>query len=283
VATRLFSGAGDEIRLSPGGASAVPNGTFTVAAIFRKNSLTIPSSQALLAWQPNATSNYLFFGLNGSDPLLSQDGGGNVHNIQHGTLGTAYNSLAAGTWVLLAVSWNGTTGAAGSKFYGYSANSDGSWTALSGNNSAGSDTIAGWTNQGSLTGVSGSYIAVGQVEDVADLAANLALEGAWSGVLTATEVAALASSTRKTSDWWNVNTGNRPKGLWEYNGTVAAGIADVTGGGATQSAITGTTQDSTDVVGGWTYDAQGGQTAGVDAILDAQWTDVGATFQATAV
>jgi hypothetical protein len=205
-----------------------------------------------------------------------------VHNVQHDNLGVPIANAAAGTWMLLGVSWNGTTGAAGSLFYGYTANSDGTWSAMANNATAGTDLTAGWTNQGNLS-AGGSYIAVGQVEDVNDLNANVAVMAGWNKVLTTTEVTAVVTSTRKTSDWWNAST-NRPKFLWEFNGTVAAGVSDVTGGGATQSAITGTTQDTTnDVLGGWSYDAQGGQTAIVDAVLDAQWTDVGTTFQATAI
>lgn len=282
MATRLFSSAGDEIRFSPGGASALPNGSFSIFVIWRKPIATLSAGEALVAFQPDATSNKLFFGLNGSPPLLSQDFGGAVHNVQHDNLGIPIQAAAAGTWMLLGVTWNGTTGAAGSVFYGYTANSDGTWSAMSNNATAGTDLTAGWTTQGTLSG--GAYIAVGQVEDVNDLSGNLAVMGGWSGVISGTPLSNVVASTRKTSNWWSADTANRPKFLWEFNGTVAAGVSDVTGGGATQSAITGTTQDTTnDVLGGWTYDAQGGQTAIVDAVLDAQWTDVGTTFQATAI
>lgn len=65
------------------------------------------------------------------------------------------------------------------------------------------------------------------------------------------------SFVSKTSDIWNAS-GGRPKAIWELNqASTATSVLDITGGGADQTALSGTTVSTTNDPPGFTFDGLG--------------------------
>lgn len=85
---------------------------------------------------------------------------------------------------------------------------------------------------------------------------EIAVLAVWNVVLSDAQIEELWAN-RRTSDWWN-NSAGRPRALWEFaQADVATPVADLSGNGATQNAIVGTTVVTNDDPPGWVFDGTG--------------------------
>jgi hypothetical protein len=119
----------------------------------------------------------------------------------------------------------------------------------------------GWTQAAATTNVLNDDAAVpgGTVRFAASSNCRMAVAAVWNVALSDVQVQAL-STNLKTADWLNTSlVGTAPQGLWEFNqASTGTAIQDLTGGGANQSAITGTTVTTGDDPPGWTFGTGGG-------------------------
>jgi hypothetical protein len=123
------------------------------------------------------------------------------------------------------------------------------------------------------------YVCIGERNDLDDLDANVVSTAVWKGrTATAANLATMVAGKR-TADVQGFDASTLIH-LVDWNALVGGVYDDMSSNNVDSNVINGTSIDSV-YDPGWTFGL--GQTAVVDAILDAQWTDVGATFQATAV
>lgn len=129
-------------------------------------------------------------------------------------------AMTAGAWYLIAASKASGTAAARIHLYAYATNT--------------------WTHENGGTAIANSGVAntqanIGCSNAAANFAnADIAAVGVWNVALTDSQVEALAYTLPA---WFAV----QPKGLWILDqAATAMGVPDLSGGGANQTAITGT-------------------------------------------
>lgn len=100
--------------------------------------------------------------------------------------------------------------------------------------------------------IAGGHISLGQSVDVAsDFVGLLALAGVWDVQLDDGDIEDLAANLA-TADW--LNHASAPIGLWQLNqASTAEDVLDLTGGGADQVGLTGTSVDAENDPPGWEF------------------------------
>jgi hypothetical protein len=242
----LFNGTTDVIKCSLG-AAGVGAGPVTYAAVWKIGA--VDSS-----WRGIMSVNQS----GGTEALGMERSNGNflAMTVTQSAQAASSNSIIGTTgWVLTTVTKATGTVAPHVCTYGFTG---ATWT----NQSAGSTLADG-------PSVSGGNLTFGGVGNApADFfSGKLAVAGIWNIDMYAaagsayTYINALTTNL-KTSDWWNSAAG-RPVGLWEFNqASTGTSVPDLTGGGANQSAISGTTVSTGDDPPGWTFDGTGGAASG---------------------
>jgi hypothetical protein len=117
-----------------------------------------------------------------------------------------------------------------------------------------------WSNQTATSSANadGASVAGGTMTFGSATAGRIAVAAIWNVALTLAQAEAL-STNLQTADWQNTAlVGTAPQGLWEFNQTsIATNVQDLTGGGANQSSIVGTTVTTGDDPPGWTFGTGG--------------------------
>ena len=95
-------------------------------------------------------------------------------------------------------------------------------------------------------------IAIGKDEYTGKPQSRWASMGYWNALFSDAMVDELIAN-RRTRDWYDHSAG-KPMGLWDFNqAAVGTAVTDLTGGGADQTAIVGTTVVSGDDPPGWEF------------------------------
>jgi hypothetical protein len=113
-----------------------------------------------------------------------------------------------------------------------------------------------WVHEDAATAVgNGANVTGGQIwHGTLDASTNtldgkLAVTGLWGSVLSDANVEALETG-RATQRWMDL----APLGLWDFNqGSTAIPVRDVTGGGADETSVTGTTVVTGDDPASWIF------------------------------
>jgi hypothetical protein len=242
VAVREFDAVDDGIRCAVGAAG-----------------VTGPSSMLLLAkvlgdgsWQGGmglwTSGNTPTITLQRSDSLTTPANSIRYVLTQSSDVGAITWNVAAG-WVL--IGFSKASGSAIPTMHLYSFSS-GLWT-----HTAAAAAIANGTS------VAGGTIRFGiQGTDTGNM--RIAAAAVYDVALTNANVDAITAAGLKTSSLYRA-AGTTPKGLWEFNqASTATNVVDLTGGGADQNAITGTTVITGDDPAGWTFDGIAGLTPTID-------------------
>lgn len=247
---RNFDGANDSIHMSAGGLQSSTFGTFAI--ICKRNGTTFH----------NLMTGHTSGGTSRMGLEIEDNGSGNHLQLQYdGTFvstGAGITIVNADGWVLLAAGKaTGTTTPRGHK-YVYSSNT---WT-----HADFSGTATNWTSIGS-TGT----MRFGEWEGADDFNGDIAAAGYWSGRnLADAEVELLAVSLQ---GWF----ATAPDALWLFDQqSTTQNVVDLMGGGANQSALTGTTVSTNSLpIFGYGHEvvvlsssaAAGGGTVNADAAL----------------
>jgi hypothetical protein len=110
-------------------------------------------------------------------------------------------------------------------------------------------------NSGDAGVLSTTRIAVGKDEFFNFGAMRLAVDARWTAEMSTAQVQELTANLR-TSDWQSNSVGSLAL-LHQWNqGSVSEPVQDLTGGGANQDAIAGTSVVTDDDPPGWTFDGQ---------------------------
>jgi hypothetical protein len=209
---RTFDGANDSIHTSPGALASMTFGTFAI--VCRRNSTAYNNLMTL-----HTSGGVSRLGLE----IESTGDGNNLQWQYDGSfVASTFTIVNADGWVLLAMGKaTGTTTPRCHK-YVYSTNT---WTHQDAAGTATNSTAVGGTGT----------MRFGEWEGSDDLNGDIAVAAAWSGRnLTDTEVEQLAHSLQ---GWCAL----APDALWLFDqAAVSQNLLDLTGGGANQSAITGT-------------------------------------------
>lgn len=245
--SRQFNGTTDKIVCSIGGCNLT--GALTWVFLFRRN-----STAAYHALGATLTSG----GVPASTLEIESNGSGNKFELGRDdtvfvtSTGATFSTLT--NWYIVAVSKG--AGAVTARIHYFNVTGGGAWT-----HSDFNATLDNAASQAGGTVNFSNYKAAAQDPFNGWLAAA----AVWAGTALSDSQAAELSTNLKTSDWWN-NSAGHPAGLWQFNGTVAAGITDLSGNSANQSSISGTTQDTGTDPPGWSYDGIGGTGATVNAV-----------------
>lgn len=239
---RRLSGAAEAVRFSLG--SCVASGGVTLAVVVRRS--------AAATWYSLLGG---FTSAGAAGPALEVDGtiAPNKPAYSPHTGGSSGGTALSSTltdWMLVAVTVPGPASNAG--------------TVYTANVTTGAAIASGTTNNGTQStpisfieaGCWESLSGVGTGQD--DLNGWLAVAGWWNSVLTSAQIDALRTN-KATSDW--INHAVAPAAVWQFDGSVATAIQDLTGNGANQSSIAGTTQDTAADPPGWAYSGAGAAAA----------------------
>lgn len=216
---RTFDGSDDVIRFSIGGLSAQTAAGTWAAVCQRTNDVNFHS---ILGLHNSGATNTHYFQITPTDNLVLGANG-------VGEATSAFTVTSADGWVFVAATKvSGTTTPRFHKLV-YSTNA---WT-----HSAGSGSFA----NGTAPGASGYAETSWQGGDL--FQGDLAAIGVWSSDLGDAQVEGLAFSL---ACWW----ASAPQAMWvmDQSATTQA-VADMTGGGANQSSLTGTAVASSSVPG----------------------------------
>jgi hypothetical protein len=229
MAVRTFNGSTDFVRTSIGGLSAATYGTY--AAIFKVDDTAVArslfvfldSGQSFL-WHPYQVSN--------SDLM-----------VFHGNTDSRTAAIPQGVWVTMVV--RKVTGSALPRFSHYNHNT------------------TTWTHQlGDATSGDGTAPTSGFINTATDGSASEPWDGAiavtagwsntvvWSADTTGDAQIEAAGLEVSLQNWVDQS----PDMLIPWNPTVGAGIADISGNGANQVAISGTTQTVGDDPPGFSFE-----------------------------
>lgn len=234
-ATR-FDGANDNIITSLGGlGSTLPFTNMTLMAIVRT-----PNTLSDGSWQATgpcirANSTSARYGLERNTANQLTPG-----NDATTTSAAAATFSSGDGWSLIAVSHTNTNG--------------GAPLIVCGSNLAGTITWKSGTGSTlAIPAASAQDVMFGEWGNlVDDLNGWLAAAAVFDQALTLAQIQECAAN-RRTSDIWN-NSAGRPKALWQFNAT---GVTDLTGGGANETARSGTTIDAAETPP-WSFDGLGG-------------------------
>lgn len=222
--SRLFDGIDDVITFDVGGAASIPTAAMTWAVIWKPGS---SHRGGLLDATATGTRQL------GINPFDSN--AGDVFFALNGSTSLDYGAYIGG-WALLAFTKAAGNATVRSHTYVYSS---ATW--------AHTDLAA--VNVRSAV----DTFAVGSFDGGQWLNGRLAAMGMWAG--TALSDAQLETLTGRLKAWVDL----APSSLWAFNqASVATAVTDLTGGGANQTAITGTTVSS-DEPAGWSYSTTSGR------------------------
>lgn len=206
---RAFDGSDDYLAVAAGGTSAIDGGPVTVAVIVKLASHDVGG---VLTARPAAGGFTWALAVSGGDWYY---GAGDIMNI--------FAASTADGWTLVAVTKAGGVATPRGHKYVYGTNT---WT-----HANGAGTVS---DAGAALGSDGT-IEFGRWDNYSEYAtADIAVGAVWDRVLTDAEVELLAHSLTS----WSAAA---PAGMWilDQSATTQT-VADATGGGANQTAITGT-------------------------------------------
>lgn len=242
MTVRVFSNS--TITIDEGILDAIPNGAWTFAAIFKRSGSTTDGTQFLLSLHSSVGSNQrLAFSYNSSSALQVTLGG-----ITR-TFGASF-TISNDTWYCWVVrKADGDSVTPTANLYNYTTASWAGWTNGSGTLDDNADTIV----EGYFGNAPGGFPLNGKI----------ALMGMWSTTLSDTNGETLESAA---ANWDSLN----PDALWPFTqASTSDPVLDFTGNGADQTAISGTSVDTTDNASG--YDPTlGGTTISPSGIASAE-------------
>lgn len=235
MAVRVFDGTDDELTCLPGATVGMDFGPATTVALIKRNSTN--SVGFIIA--ANAPNNFTF-ALHYYMWVDTTTNLGRTNNNGTPDLASpAIPWLNADGWVLIAMTK--ADGTVTPRFHHYNLGT----TTITRSDGAS-------TQADSTTMASTGRWKFGRDEHSNVWGGKLAVTAVWNGALSDAQVDELYANLR-TSDWLT-NSAGAPLALWEFNQTsVATPVPDATGGGATQSAIVGTSVDTGDDPPGWTF------------------------------
>lgn len=221
---RTFAGTTNRITVALGG-TGVTFGPGTVAAIVRRT--TDGTLQVINYSGGNSGTNRLQFGILATNTIqLRQDAA---------TTNSAVTVTAADGWVLIAATK--ATGTVAVRFHKYVFSTN-SWTHQNGGSIANSGTMTGSSYIGDFNGGGSCFVG------------DIAAMGRWSVEMSDAQVESLPLSLQA---WF---AAGQPAGLWLLDQSATAQtVIDLSGGGANQSAINGTSV-SAQSVPGFSYGAR---------------------------
>jgi hypothetical protein len=254
MAVRTFDGVDDAIIMLPGTAQSMAAAPFTFAVLFDRDESEAGAVDPLLTFVANATTTSNGFISGVCSFNVDNNTNGNTMEVYIGASNT--NSIATTTilnadgWVLAVVTK--ASGTVAPRFHRYRL------TAADIVRANGGTAVANGT-----TPTSSFRFEVGKDDIFNDAQLHLAVAACWDVALTDGQVDELYANLA-TADWYN-NSGGTPVALWEFNqASTATAVTDLTGGGADQTAIAGTTVNTTNDPPGWTFG------------LEAEWPPEGA-------
>jgi hypothetical protein len=213
VARDFERGSSEYIHTSIGALDHTGSGGNTMAVVARFESFNTISTLLALSNSTPAFRVRLGHASAGGSLFLEINGGAN----------SSYGAgLALSTWYLLAVTKPGGSSVARFHVLDMAA---GTWTHANGTGSSGDHGAPGGTG----------IVQIGRNNAANHFDGRMALAAAWKRELSDAQVESLGGGFRA---WLS----QKPDGLWPLNqGAVGTGVVDWTGGGANQSAISGTT------------------------------------------
>lgn len=221
----IFDGADDVVDFSIGGCSST--GTWTLVSVVEFNAGV--SWQSLLSLDIAATGSEIAIGRSGSSGQIAAFRGGGA-----GGIADAISVSSSDNWALIAAS-KATAGTTTVRLH--KGVVGGAWTHTDG------ETLANVSAQES--------IRFGAIDSSDFFAGKCAVIAKWNTGLSDANLESLLTSFTRT-DWLALS----PAGLWDGYDQFAT---DRTGGGATRTAIVGTTVETGDVPTGWaSWDGGGG-------------------------
>jgi hypothetical protein len=239
MAVRLFNGTTDAIVCLPGAAASMAAAPFTYAALMKRNDTAL---QPIMAFANNATTTSSTFS-NGLATTRVQAAATN--NFYTACVADSIPTLAvvnADNWVLLVA-----TKASGSVAVNHHRYVLGTATMT---RAAGGAIADGAAPSGTFR------FAFGKDEFTNFGAFYLATAAVWSVALSNAQVDEITSAL-STASMFN-NSAGVPKALWDFNqASTATPVPDLSGGGADQTAIAGTTVDTGNDPPGWTFGLTG--------------------------
>ena len=228
MAVREFDGVNDRVVVDNGAVTSIANGAFSMVVVVRPLSLAV--GEAFMSCQAPGTSNIVA-------ALYDNSGGQAAWGDDSDYISLGGVGLTAASWQVYGISKAaGTTTIrflrctlGGSPFHGNSGGTS------DGNAVAATEIEFGSTRNGAFTSWKDMRLAVAAV---------------WQGTaLSDGQFDSIVDSTQDIADL-------SPTGLWDFNqASTATNVTDLTGGGADQTAIAGTTviADGVDDPPGWTF------------------------------
>jgi hypothetical protein len=238
VAVREFDGTDDAIALLPGALATATSGPYTYAVLAKRQE---NSENGLFAIGPSFTVSGSAFSVGKASMWC-----GNTTSTGVKMQTTATNCTSTLLWTQ-ADDWcvivlTKATGAVTPRYHKRVLGT--STTTRQSSAANGSD----------LAFASGDRIVIANDQFANRFAMRLAVFAFWPVTMSDGEVDALWAGLA-TNDWYNHSVGT-PLGLWEFNqANVADDVLDLTGGGADETGIVGTTviADGVDDPPGWTF------------------------------
>ena len=225
MSVRQFNGTDDVITFDNGGLASVSGG-ITFAMLMKHTNASAAGNMFMPQHSFPAQTYTLYWDTNKLVVWV------NAAGI---SLDTTITGGSAQGWAIYVVTKvSGTTVARGHRFP-----IGGSWTRA---NSAG-------TSANATEAINNILFGFGWGNGLPTKVATAAI---WNVALSDAQVSELSANLR-TADWFS-NSGGAPAVLWDFNqASVATPVPDLMGGGADQTAITGTTAVGGDNPAGWTF------------------------------
>lgn len=238
MAVRDFSGSSDLLTLSIGAASGLPASAFTMVLLANRQST---AHDPVFGVETSTTTLNLGMLFADTGTLYFAN---NTNNYGAGNLSTTNTN-----WLLYVITHPSGTGV--TRGHAKNITTGAAWSHANGDSSAATSGTADRIKIGGYDR--------GPTPGRADV--RVAVAALYSYAMTDAQVESLATNLR-TSDLFNVSSsGADPVAAWELNqAATTTSVTDLTGGGADQSALTGTTVVTTDDPPGWTFDGVGATT-----------------------
>jgi hypothetical protein len=240
---RVFDGVDDEIRVATGAAN--PTGELAIWMVARRTATGVWG--APFAGHNSGGAYQWTFGFDQLDrAAFFVVAGGGIAVTSFGT-GTFGNSA---TWYLMA--YTKAAGVNAGRFH-YKALAAGAWTHVAGVTSG--DSLPTIT-PGNPATIAGGTIRFGEAQDTDDFNGRLAHAGLAGGAGANLSDAAVESTFSGLSTAAAVAFANgfAIKGAWDFTqADTATDVTDLTGGGANETIVNGTTAATGDMPPGWTF------------------------------
>jgi hypothetical protein len=236
MTVRNFNGTSDSLLLLPGALGSATLGPYTVAVLMKPMA---NADKGILDIGASVTTSSNNFN-NGKFTLWQGNGSSSGLHVETTSVGSSVSTLfgTADGWSLVVVTK--ASGSVAPRIHKYPL-STATWTRANAANAMVDQTM-----------VSTDRLAFGKDESTNRNAMRLAASAIWTVGMSDAQVSALATNLW-TGDWYNHAAGT-PVTLWQFNqGSTAVAVADLTGGGATETAISGTTVVTGDDPPGWTF------------------------------